>query len=106
MQPTSSSFERAALPLTDMSTLVGLFAMHVDYLVGYMSHIRETRRRGDAICFLNFLHVIEIRQGSWLEPCLFRVIPFRRYMYSQTSHQLWAHVQSFAKEGMTVLRQS
>lgn len=51
MQPTSSSFERAALPLTDMSTLFGLFAMHVDYLVGYMSHIRETRRRGDAICF-------------------------------------------------------
>lgn len=78
MQPTSSSFERAALPLTDMSTLVGLFAMNVDYLVGYLSHIRETRRRGDAICFLNFLHVIEIRQGSWLEPCLFRVIPFRR----------------------------
>lgn len=54
MQPTSSSFERAALPLTDMSTLFGLFAMHVGYLVGYMSHIRETRRRGDAICFLNF----------------------------------------------------
>lgn len=27
-------------------------------------------------------------------------------MYSQTSHQLWAPVQSFAKEGMTVLRQS
>lgn len=45
MQPTSSSFERAALPLTDMSTLVGLFAMNVDCLVGYMSHIRETRRR-------------------------------------------------------------
>lgn len=45
MQPTSSSFERAALPLTDISTLFGLFAMDVDYLVGYMSHIRETRRR-------------------------------------------------------------
>lgn len=102
MQPTSSSFERAALPLTDMSTLVGLFAMNVDYLVGYMSHIRETRRRGDAICFLNFLHVIEIRQGSWLEPCLFRVIP----SLSLSLSYLQAPVQSFAKEGMTVLRQS
>lgn len=76
-QPLPLSNERLYL-FTDMSTLFGLFAMDVDCLVGYMSHIRETRRRGDAICFLNFLHVIEIRQGSWLEPCLFRVIPFRR----------------------------